>query len=103
MGRRETAVIRISLVTHRSKGFMMTTLQSKRSTRFGTECVQCREELITHESSEFCSEGHASNVWFCQECGCCFRSPILIPINVRLTRVERDGEIDQVKRGLEIL
>ena len=81
----------------------MTTLQSKRSTRFGTECIQCREELIAPESSEFCSEGHASNVWFCQECGCCFRSPILIPINVRLTRDERDAEIDQVKRELEIL
>src|SRR5271156_3780473 len=97
MGRRETAVITISPVTHRNRGFMMITLQSKRNTSFGMECVQCREELIAPESSEFCSDGHASNVWCCQECDCCFRSPILIPIDTRLTRdIPQQGRIFRV-------
>jgi hypothetical protein len=61
----------------------MTTLRSNRRTSFGMKCVQCSNELIAPESSEFWGDGRAYHIWHCSKCSCCFGSLVLIPTNTK--------------------
>jgi hypothetical protein len=41
------------------------------------KCVQCSDELIAPEKSEYCSDKRIYHVWRCLNCHCCFESLVL--------------------------
>jgi uncharacterized protein with PIN domain len=47
-------------------------LSSKRRSSFGTNCVQCDNELIAPESSEYRDERQIRHFWHCSKCDCSF-------------------------------
>jgi len=57
----------------------MTTSLGRRS-RFGIDCVRCRNDLIAPERSEYCSHGVVRHVWHCCECGCRFESVVSLVV-----------------------
>lgn len=46
----------------------MPTTESKRRSSFGTNCVQCGNELVAPERSEYRDEGHVLHLWRCSRC-----------------------------------
>jgi hypothetical protein len=50
----------------------MTTMVSQRRSTFGINCVQCDNELIAPEWSEYRSRHQNRHLWRCPECDCCF-------------------------------
>jgi hypothetical protein len=46
------------------------------SSSFGVKCVQCSNELIAPERSEYWNERHVSHLWHCPKCDCCFETAI---------------------------
>jgi hypothetical protein len=55
---------------------MTMTIVSNRYSSFGMKCVQCRNELIAPERSEFWSDRRGCHLWQCPKCSCCFESLI---------------------------
>ena len=49
-------------------GGTMPTIASKRRSSFGTDCVQCGNELIAPERSEYRDERHVLHIWRCPKC-----------------------------------
>jgi hypothetical protein len=69
----------------------MPTIASKRRSSFGTDCVQCGNELIAPERSEHRDERHILHLWRCPKCDCSFE--VISPadtksINDVMTRIE---------------
>jgi hypothetical protein len=52
----------------------MTTIASKRRSRFGMSCAHCDNELIAPEWSEYRNELQVHHVWRCWKCDCCFET-----------------------------
>ena len=50
----------------------MRMIASKRRSSFGTNCVQCDNELIAPERSEYRDEGQIRHLWHCSRCDCSF-------------------------------
>jgi hypothetical protein len=50
----------------------MLTIASKRRSSFTMQCVQCDNELIAPERSEYCNGSEIRHVWRCWKCDCCF-------------------------------
>jgi hypothetical protein len=50
----------------------MLTIASKRRSSFGIECVQCDNELIAPERSEYFKGSDIRHIWRCGRCDCCF-------------------------------
>jgi hypothetical protein len=50
----------------------MPTIASKRRSSFGTDCVQCGNELIAPERSEHRDERHILHLWRCPKWDCSF-------------------------------
>jgi uncharacterized protein with PIN domain len=50
----------------------MARIASKRRSSFGIDCVQCDNELIAPERSEYRNERHILHLWRCPKCDCCF-------------------------------
>ena len=50
----------------------MRMIASKRRSSFGTNCVQCDNELIAPERSEYRDGGQISHFWHCLRCDCSF-------------------------------
>ena len=46
----------------------MPTIASKCRSSFGTDCVQCGNELIAPERSEYRAERHVLHIWRCPKC-----------------------------------
>lgn len=46
----------------------MPTISSTRRSSFGMDCVQCDNELIAPESSEYRDERHILHQWRCPKC-----------------------------------
>ena len=46
----------------------MRTIASKRRSSFGTNCVQCDNELIAPEKSEYRDGGQIRHFWHCSRC-----------------------------------
>jgi hypothetical protein len=61
----------------------MTTIRSNRRSRFGMKCVQCSNELIAPERSEYWSDRRACHLWYCPKCSCCFESLVLLAADTR--------------------
>jgi len=53
----------------------MTTISNRRSS-FGMKCVQCANELIAPEWSEYRNERQVHHVWHCWKCDCCFETVV---------------------------
>jgi hypothetical protein len=51
------------------------------SSSFGVKCVQCSNELIAPERSEYWNERHLSHLWHCPKCNCCFETAVLASAN----------------------
>ena len=60
----------------------MRTRGSNRRSSFGMKCVQCSNELIAPERSEYWSDKRACHIWHCRKCSCCFESLVLFPAQV---------------------
>ena len=52
---------------------------SNRRCSFGMKCVQCGNELIAPDRSEYWSDKRACHIWYCRKCSCCFDSLVLFP------------------------
>ena len=52
------------------------TTASKRRSSFGTKCVQCDNELIAPEWSEYRSKQQNRHHWRCCKCDCCFETVV---------------------------
>jgi hypothetical protein len=50
---------------------------STRHSSFGMKCVQCGNELIAPERSEYWSDKRTCHIWYCRKCSCCFDSLVL--------------------------
>ena len=58
---------------------------------FGMKCIQCHNELIAPELSEYRDERHILHPWRCSKCDCCF--DVISPTDTKsirdiMTRVE---------------
>ena len=56
----------------------MATILSNCRSSFGMKCVQCSEELIAPERSEYWSDRCTCHVWHCPKCSCCFESFVFV-------------------------
>jgi len=54
----------------------MTTIFSNRRSKFGMMCVQCGNELIAPDWSEYRNERQVRHLWHCWECDFCFESVV---------------------------
>jgi hypothetical protein len=63
----------------------MPTTVSYRRSKFGTNCVRCKEELIAPEKSEYRHGMHIRHLWHCSNCGACFESFASIPVEAMTT------------------
>jgi len=52
----------------------MSTMVSKRRSTFGMRCVQCDNELIAPEWSEYRNKQQIRHLWCCWKCDCCFET-----------------------------
>ena len=79
---KSTAIIPLALRTHLRSGSesseVTVTIVSKVSS-FGMKCVQCSDELIAPERSEYWSDKRICHVWHCLNCSCCFEALVLRP------------------------
>jgi hypothetical protein len=58
---------------------MPTTVSNRRS-KFGINCVRCKEELIAPEKSEYHHGTHIRHLWYCANCETYFESIESIPV-----------------------
>jgi hypothetical protein len=52
----------------------MTTKVAERRSSFGIHCVQCNNELIAPDWSEYRNERQIHHVWHCWKCDCTFET-----------------------------
>jgi hypothetical protein len=64
---------------------IMPTMVPDRRSSFGTNCVQCREELIAPEKSEYRHGTHIRHQWYCSNCETSFESLESIPVEAMTT------------------
>jgi hypothetical protein len=50
----------------------MRTVASKHRSSFGTDCVQCANDLIAPDRSEYRDERQVVHLWHCPKCDCSF-------------------------------
>ncbi len=56
----------------------MSTAASKRRLIFGATCIQCANELIAPERSEYRYGRQVRHVWHCWKCECCFETQVYL-------------------------
>ena len=59
----------------------MRMIASKRRSSFGTNCVQCDNELIAPERSEYRDERQIRHLWHCWKCDCSFE--VILPARTK--------------------
>ena len=78
----------------------MRMIASKRRSSFGTNCVQCDNELIAPERSECRNEGQIRHFWHCSKCDCSFE--VILPAHTKsMEDVMR--RIEDVMRRRDVL
>jgi hypothetical protein len=55
-------------------------MSSNRRSTFGVTCVQCHEELIAPDKSEYYAGAHIRHLWHCSSCSAHFESIEQIPV-----------------------
>jgi transcriptional regulator NrdR family protein len=58
----------------------MATMLSNRRSTFAITCVQCHEELIAPDKSEYRAGTHIRHLWHCSNCSARFESIEQIPV-----------------------
>jgi hypothetical protein len=71
----------------------MTTILSNRRSKFGMSCVQCSNELIAPERSEYRNERQVHHVWHCPKCNACFGSLVAFPADTKSMRDIKTGKV----------
>jgi hypothetical protein len=71
----------------------MTTILSNRRSKFGMSCVQCSNELIAPERSEYRNERQVHHVWNCPKCNACFGSLVVFPADTKSMRDIKTGKV----------
>ena len=71
----------------------MRTIVSKRRSSFGTDCVQCRNELIAPSRSEYRDQRLVVHLWCCPKCDCSFE--VISPADI--------GPMKDVMRRIEVV
>ena len=69
----------------------MRMIASKRRSSFGTNCVQCDNELIAPARSEFRDERQIRHFWHCRECDFCFEFGRLVSCRRQVNEGYQDG------------
>jgi len=69
----------------------MQTVASKRRSSFGTDCVQCGNDLIAPDGSEYRDQRHILHLWRCPKCDCSFE--VILPADTK--------SIDDIMREIE--
>ncbi len=59
----------------------MSTMVPNRRSSFGMSCVQCGNELIAPEWSEYRSTHQNRHLWRCWKCDCCFETIVKMEDN----------------------
>ena len=59
----------------------MRMIASKRRSSFGINCVQCDNELIAPERSEYRDERQIRHLWHCSKCDCSFE--VILPADTK--------------------
>ena len=59
---------------------------SNRRSSFGMKCIQCSDEMIAPERSEFCNDGRARNFWYCEKCSCRFETLVSFSATTNSTK-----------------
>jgi hypothetical protein len=63
----------------------MVTMPTVRRSTFGITCVQCHEELIAPDKSEYRAGTHIRHLWYCSSCSARFESIEQIPVEAMTT------------------
>ena len=63
---------------------------SHRRRSFGMKCVQCGDELIAPEKSDYRHEGDICHVWHCPKCCACFGAPAPSFFDISSMKSRRD-------------
>ena len=71
----------------------MTTILSNPRSKFGMTCVQCSNELIAPEWSEYWNERQVHQVWHCTNCRACLGSLAVFPAETKSMRDIKTGKI----------
>jgi len=71
----------------------MTTILSNRRSKFGMTCVQCSNELIAPEWSEYRNERQVRHLWHCWECDFRFASLVSFPVATKSMRDINTGSV----------
>jgi hypothetical protein len=71
----------------------MTTILSNRRSKFGMTCVQCDNELIAPEWSQYQNERQIRHLWHCLECDLCFESVVSFPALNKPMRDIKTGNV----------
>ena len=69
----------------------MPTIELKPRSSFGMDCIQCSDELIAPEKSEYRDKLQIVHSWHCPKCDCCFE--VISPADTKsikdiMTRIE---------------
>ena len=70
----------------------MTTILSNRRSKFGMTCVQCDNELIAPEWSQYQNERQIRHLWHCSVCDLCFESVVSFSCRQQAHEKYQDGE-----------
>ena len=71
----------------------MTTILFNPRSKFGMTCVQCSNELIAPEWSEYRNERQVHHVWHCTKCSACFGSLAVFPADTKSMRDIKTGKL----------
>jgi ribosomal protein L37AE/L43A len=72
----------------------MTTILSNRRSKFGMTCIQCSNELIAPECSEYRNERQVRHLWHCWECDFRFESLVSFPAVIKsMKNIKTGGDI----------
>ena len=69
----------------------MRMIASKRRSSFGTNCVQCDNELIAPERSEYRDERQIRHLWHCPQCDCLLRVIRIVTSRQQVNEGYEDG------------
>ncbi|MGA2842660.1 MAG: hypothetical protein ABSG18_21325 [Steroidobacteraceae bacterium] len=70
----------------------MTTILSNRRSKFGMTCVQCSNELIAPEWSEYRNERQVRHLWHCWKCDWSFESLVSFPAVTKSMKDIKTGD-----------
>ena len=63
----------------------MARVAGNRRSTFGSKCVQCKDELVAPESSEYRHGTHIRHLWYCSNCETSFESLESMPVEAMTT------------------